>query len=294
MDVAAVAQVRAFNRTVGERIGALSERFLGRERPYGESRILWEVGPAGIDVRELRTRLGLDSGYVSRMLGALERAGLITIGTSRGDKRLRHVRWTRSGRAECAELDRRSDAIAWSFLQPLGDEHRATLVAAMAQVERLLRASMVEIAVEQPTTPAARWCIAQYVSELNKRFEAGWDPSRSISADPHELAPPAGLLLVARLRGNPVACGALKFHPKAPTELKRMWVAPEARGIGLGRRLLQELERQARHAGTRIVRLETNRSLKEAIQLYRTSGYREVERFNDEPYAHHWFEKVLA
>ena len=79
----------------------------------------------------------------------------------------------------------------------------------------------------------------------------------------------------------------------APAELKRMWVAPEYRGLGLGRRLLLELERHARRAGARAVRLETNRALKEAIQLYRRSGYREVTAFNDEPYAHHWFEKRL-
>jgi ribosomal protein S18 acetylase RimI-like enzyme len=72
-----------------------------------------------------------------------------------------------------------------------------------------------------------------------------------------------------------------------------MWVAPEARGLGIGRRLLLELERQSREAGARVVRLETNRALKEAIQLYRSAGYREVKAFNDEPYAHHWFEKRL-
>ena len=72
-----------------------------------------------------------------------------------------------------------------------------------------------------------------------------------------------------------------------------MWVAPAARGIGLGRRLLQELERLAREAGVEVLRLETNRSLGEAIALYRSGGFLEVAAFNDEPYAHHWFEKRL-
>jgi GNAT superfamily N-acetyltransferase len=152
----------------------------------------------------------------------------------------------------------------------------------------------VTVAIEDPDTPGARWCIGRYFEELNARFESGFDPARSISADAHELVPPAGLLLVARLRGEPVGCGALKFHDGAPTELKRMWVAPEMRGMGLGRRLLSELEREATKAGARMVRLETNQTLKEAINLYRHSGYREVERFNDEPYAHHWFEKDLV
>ena len=153
---------------------------------------------------------------------------------------------------------------------------------------------MVSVTVEDPTTPDARWCIDQYFAELNARFETGFDPAQSISADADELTPPAGALLIARLDGRAIGCGALKFHPDAPAELKRMWVAPEARGLGLGRRLLEELEKHARQAGATTVRLETNRSLKEAIQLYRSTGYREVAAFNSEPYAHHWFEKNLG
>jgi GNAT superfamily N-acetyltransferase len=154
--------------------------------------------------------------------------------------------------------------------------------------------AVVIVTVEDPTTPDARWCIDQYFAELNARFETGFDPAQSISADADELTPPAGALLIARLNGRAIGCGALKFHPDAPAELKRMWVAPEARGLGLGRRLLEELEQHAREAGATAVRLETNRSLKEAIQLYRSTGYREVAAFNSEPYAHHWFEKNLA
>ncbi len=99
------------------------------------------------------------------------------------------------------------------------------------------------------------------------------------------------MLLIARLDGQPVGCGALKFHGSDPAELKRMWVAPETRGTGLGRRLLLELEQRARDAGAPAIRLETNRTLGEAIALYRKAGYAEVAAFNDEPYAHHWFEK---
>jgi GNAT superfamily N-acetyltransferase len=152
---------------------------------------------------------------------------------------------------------------------------------------------MVTVDVEDPSTPDARWCIQQYFDELNRRFDAGFDPARSISAEPDELRPPNGLLLIARLRGRAVGCGALKFHPRAPAELKRMWVAADIRGLGVGRRMLFDLEAQARKHRVKVLRLETNGSLHEAIQLYRDSGYREVPRFNDEPYAHHWFEKRL-
>ena len=104
---------------------------------------------------------------------------------------------------------------------------------------------------------------------------------------------PAGLFLVATLHSEPVGCGALKFHPGAPAEIKRMWVASSVRGLGLGRRLLAELEARATAHGVRVLRLETNRALGEAIGLYLAAGYREVAAFNDEPYAHHWFEKAL-
>ncbi len=201
---------------------------------------------------------------------------------------------TDAGLAEWAELDRRSNNLAASVLEPLGAGQRARLVTAMGEVERLLRASAVRFDVEDPGSADARWCLAQYFAELDARFEAGFNPSLSISADVQELTPPAGALLLARDHGLPIGCGAIKFHAGAPAELKRMWIAPEARSLGLGRRLLGELERLARDGGAQVVRLETNRTLGEALALYRGAGFREVAAFNDEPYAHHWFEKHLS
>ncbi len=293
MDMPLVEQVRSFNRTMTERVGALNDHFLGRNHPLGEARLLWEIGEEGTRIRELRRRLGLDSGYVSRLLRSLEKQGLIEVRASERDGRVREVRLTQAGLRERAELDRRADAFAHSLLEPLNESQRVKLVAAMAQVERLLIASMVQITVADPTSQDARWCIEQYFTELGERFETGFDPTLGISAHTHELTPPAGLLLVARLREEPVGCGALKFHENTVVELKRMWVAPRARGLGLGRRLLEALEQKAREAGMTVIHLETNRTLIEAIELYRHSGYQEVEAFNDEPYAHHWFEKRL-
>ena len=288
-----IEQVRRFNRAVAEGIGALDDRFLGRGRPIGESRLLWEIGAEGAEVRTLRARLDLDSGYVSRVLRSLERQGLVHVRVGRGDARVRRAQLTAKGTAERRELDRRSDALAGRMLQPLSERQQAELLRAMTTVEHLLQASMVRVAVEHPSTTDARWCFEQYFSELDSRFDSGFDPAMSLPADARELTAPAGVLLVARLRGQPVGCGALKFHGKAPAELKRMWIAPAARGVGLGARLLRELEDRARAARVRMIRLETNRALREAIALYRRSGYAEVERFNDEPYAHHWFEKRL-
>jgi DNA-binding MarR family transcriptional regulator/GNAT superfamily N-acetyltransferase len=293
MDSASIRRVRSFNRTVTERVGALNERFLGRHRPLGESRLIWEVGTEGAEIRELRARLSLDSGYLSRLLRSLEQQGLVVVDTSRRDRRVRRVRMTHAGSAERAELDRRSDALARGFLEPLNDGQRSKLLSAMAEVERLLNASLVEIVIEDPTTPDARWCFEQYFAELDERFDAGFDPSLSIPADATELTSPSGLLLLARMRGRAVGCGALKLHSNAPAELKRMWVSRDARGLGVGQRLLTELEGHARAAGATVVHLETNRTLTEAISLYRRSGYVEVAAFNDEPYADHWFEKTL-
>jgi DNA-binding MarR family transcriptional regulator/GNAT superfamily N-acetyltransferase len=294
MDAEAIQRVRRFNRTVTQRIGALSDRFLGRARPLGESRTLWEIPPGGLEVRTLRARLGLDSGYTSRVLRSLERQGLIRLDESPEDRRVRRVRLTEAGLTERAGLDARSDEVARSMLEPLTDAERTRLLTAMSEVERLLRVSTLRIEVADPASPDARWCLAQYFAELAARFQAGFDPSRSLPAEASELTPPAGALLVARLGDRPVGCGALKLHGDVPAELKRMWVAPDARGLGLARRLLHVLEQHARDSGVKVLRLETNAALTEAIALYRSSGYREVEAFNDEPYAHHWFEKSLA
>ncbi len=289
-----IGPVRRFNRTVTQRIGALSEEYLARSRPLGASRVLWEIGDGGADVRAIRARLDLDSGYLSRLLRGLQDERLVRVRPARDDHRVRAVRLTGAGRAERAELDRRSDELARSLLAPLNDRQRARLVEAMATVEQLLTAGLIRIGVRDPASSAAQFCLQSYFTELDSRFDTGFDPDASISAAATELAEPAGLFLLAQIRDQPVGCGALKFHGTEPAELKRMWVAASARGLGVGRRILAELERHARQRGVAVLRLETNRRLTEAIQLYRSAGYAEVPAFNGEPYAHHWFEKHLT
>jgi DNA-binding MarR family transcriptional regulator/GNAT superfamily N-acetyltransferase len=289
-----VRQVRQFNRVVTQRVGALDDHYLSRDRPLGEARVLWEIGANGLPVRQLRERLDLDSGYLSRLLRSLEADGLVTVGPSEDDKRVRTARLTRSGRAERAVLDRRSDLMAESLLEPLTDAQRGRLVAAMAEVERLLTAALVEIEVVDPGHRHAQHCLRGYYAELDRRFDAGFDPAVTRTVGPDECRAPAGAFFVATLRGEPVGCGALRFHGRGPAELKRMWVAAPSRGLGVGRRLLAVLEAHAAANGIRTVRLDTNKALTEAIAMYRSAGYREIDAFNDEPYAHHWFEKRLA
>jgi DNA-binding MarR family transcriptional regulator/GNAT superfamily N-acetyltransferase len=294
MDRAEIAQVRRFSRIVTQRVGALNDHFLSRDRPLGEARLLWEIGPKGRDLRSLRADLDLDSGYLSRLLRSLEAAGLITVGSKASDRRVRIARLTASGLRERKVLDRRSDELAASLLAPLNAAQGARLVAAMADVERLLTAAMVEISIIDPAHLYAQHCLREYFSELDRRFDTGFDPALSIPAAEAEMRQPAGQFLVATLRGDPIGCGGLKFHGRKPAEIKRMWVAEPARGLGVGRRMLTELEKHAADQGVRKVRLETNKSLVEAISLYRSAGYVEVAPFNDEPYAHHWFQKQIG
>jgi len=292
MDAVQVHQVRSFNRTVTQRLGVLKENFLNRGRPLGAARFLYEIGRGGAEVRNLRARLELDSGYVSRLLRSLEHQGLVKVRPAAKDGRVRRVTLTRKGLREVTELDRRANAFAESVLAPLSVAQRDRLIVSMAEIERLLRASAVHIKAEAADSADARWCLEHYFRELDERFNTGFDPAKSNSVNAPELTPPAGVFLIARIGGQPIGCGALKVKDRNIGEVKRMWVCTDARGLGVGRRILETLEVVAREYGLCTLRLETNRMLKEAQALYRKCGYLEVEPFNDEPYAHHWFEKA--
>jgi DNA-binding MarR family transcriptional regulator len=288
-----IAQVRSFNRLVTRQIGALNDRYLGR-RPLGEGRVLYEIGTDGATPRDVRARLGLDSGYLSRMVRSLEREGLVEQRPNLADGRTKTLTLTRAGESELAELNRMSDELAASVLEPLSGEQRARLLEAQAEVRRLLAISMVSIAPEDPSSSDARWCLAHYFEELAERFEDGFDPGRTLAVGSDDVAPPGGTFLVARLSGQPAGCGGLKTLSPGLGEIVRMWIDRGQRGLGIGARLLAALEAEAVTRGHERVRLYTNRSLAEGIAMYGSRGYAEIERYNDDPCATHWFEKWLA
>jgi ribosomal protein S18 acetylase RimI-like enzyme len=152
----------------------------------------------------------------------------------------------------------------------------------------------VELREVDVASADAQRCLRAYVAELNRRApERGFDPEKGATARPHEVRPPRGAFVVAYVRGEAVGCGAVKHHPGGVSDIKRMWVAEGARGLGIGRRLLARLEDLARAHGSTQARLETNDVLAEAIGLYRSAGYRQVPAFNDEPFADRWFAKSL-
>lgn len=289
-----ILAVRSFYRTLTLRVGVFSDSFLGRGRPLAQARLLFEIGKTGADVRDLRSWMDLDSGYLSRLLRSVERDGLVEVTARESDLRSRTARLTAVGRRELSELNKLGDRFAAETLEPLNKDEQARLVTAMAEVEKLLNLSFTRISAEDPDSVDAQWCLQQYFAELRERFDHSFDASKSIPADVDELRAPRGAFLVARLDGRLVGCGAVKLVEPGVASVKRMWVSRSMRGVGVGRRILLALEAEAASLDVKTLRLETNKNLHEAQALYRRNGYREVPAFNSEPYANHWFEKRVG
>jgi len=285
--------LRAFNRSFTQRIGVLDERFLGLDRPLGASRLLWEIGRQARPLADLRESLALDSAYLSRLLRQLESEGLCETVSDPADRRRRLVRLTAVGRTEWEELERRSEDLARSLVAPLAESQQRKLAEALRTVERLLEAAAINIEPTDPLDPAAVQALHSYFAELNRRFDTGFDPGDTITVDAPNYRPPAGLFLLARTGRAVGACGAVHVLERGVAEIKRMWVHPDWRGLGLGRRLLESLEHQAAGLGCATVRLDTNDTLIEAIGMYTSSGYHPIDRYNDNPFAGCWFQKQL-
>ena len=294
MDDRTVQTLRLFQRVATRELGLLQDDYLSRRRPLGASRLLWEIGDGPIDVASLRERLGLDPGYASRLLRSLEAEGLVDIERHHTDARAKVVAKTPDGVAEVRELDALSDGATVGLLEGLDADERAELAAAARTITRMLTRVHLEVAIEPPDTEAAYWCRDRYFAEIDGIFDTGYDPAVSIQATDEDLVMPRGALVMARYHGQPVGCGAVKLPPGQPAHLKRMWVAPTARGLGIAGRILTELERIARDSGATVVRLDTNSALAAATSLYRSRGYVEVPDFNGEPHADLWFERRLA
>lgn len=287
MDADSIDRIRDFNRFYTQRLGLLTDRYLGLGRPLGPSRLLWEIGDRA-GVGELRDRLGLDSGYLSRLLRALEEQDLVRVVPHPVDGRARIAELTDAGRRERAALDDRSRAGVVALLSQLSPDQRTELVAAQERVRRLLRLATITIAAAPADDPQAWQCLHQYAAELAERFPEGYDEA-SLTR-PEDLH---GTLLLAREDGTPVGCGAWVRLDPDTAEIRHLWVGPPARGLGLGLRLLKRLEADAAADGIDAVRLGTHSSLHEAIALYRGAGYHEIGPYSGSPYNQLCFEKLI-
>jgi DNA-binding MarR family transcriptional regulator len=290
--------LRRFNRTYTQRIGVLEESFLGTGRPLAVSRLLFEIGatdPAtGATVRDLRERLDLDSGHLSRMLRRLEQEGLVATAPDPADQRRRVVRLTAAGLAARQELDERSEELASRIVAPLTDRQRERLTDALATADLLVRAATVRLLEVPPEHPGAREALGHYLAEIDARFPTGYEPGGSVAA---AASGPGSTYVLATSDGEPVAYGGIRPAPaldEHTIEIKRMWVRSDWRGAGLGSRMLRHLEALAQDRGCTRVVLDTNGVLAEAIAMYERFGYRAIERYpGSDPHATHFFEKEI-
>jgi DNA-binding MarR family transcriptional regulator/GNAT superfamily N-acetyltransferase len=288
-----LAAVRRFNRIYTPRIGALHDSFLGSGLPLPAARLLFEVGPDGATVRDLRRRLGLDSGYLSRLLRSLEADRLIALTDDPSDRRRRICRLTASGMRRWTRLDARSDEIVADLLDPLTTDQRARLADSLATAALLISASTVEFQEVDPAGPGATAALTAYFDELDVRFSNGFDRSDAVGDGVSMMKRPSGSFLVAYAdEGTIVGCGGVQAHDDSTAEVKRMWIHPEWRGAGLGRRLLAALEEACAELGYARVVLDTNVTLTEALAMYEAAGYSPIERYNQNPYAQRWFTKA--
>jgi len=294
--VSTTAVLRRFNRTYTKRIGVLEESFLGTGRPLAVSRLLFEIGAAdGATVRDLRERLDLDSGHLSRMLRRLEKEGLVATTTDPADQRRRLVRLTDAGWTARQELDDRSEELAARIVAPLTDRQRERLTDALATADLLVRAATVRLREVSSTDPLGRAALGHYLDEIDARFPTGYQVEGPVAA---AASGPGSTYVLATSDGEPVAYGGIRPAPAVDAhtiEVKRMWVHPDWRGAGLGSRMLRHLESLACEQGGKRLVLDTNGVLTEAIAMYERSGYRRVERYpGSDPHATHFFEKLIG
>jgi DNA-binding MarR family transcriptional regulator/N-acetylglutamate synthase-like GNAT family acetyltransferase len=292
-----VGVLRRFNRSFTTRVGVLEERFLGLDRPLGHARVLFEIGSRPDEargVRDLRADLDLDSGYLSRILRALEADGLIEVVADPVDARQRIARLTADGRDEWGRLDKRADRLAAAVVDGLASRHRDRLAVALDEADRLLAAAQATFELTDPRAADARVAMARYFDELDRRFTRGFDPGDAIEADALALTVPTGRFVLVRVDGRLAGCGGVQVLADGVAEIKRMWIDDAIRGLGLGARLLHTLEEHAVALGCATVRLDTNGVLTDAIAMYRRAGYRDIPRYNTNPYAELFFEKHLT
>ncbi|WP_246567758.1 MarR family winged helix-turn-helix transcriptional regulator, partial [Streptomyces flaveus] len=177
--------LRRFNRYFTRRIGVLDDHYLGQDRPLGEARLLYEIGD-GVSLRELRSRLGLDAGYLSRMAKALEAQGLVRITVHPQDTRLRVAELTPAGRIEVKEQNRRANRLAEGLLGGLTPAQRGQLTESLSAAQRLLRLAAITVGLVDGAAPDARACLEAYAADLDARFPEGFD--RAALVKPHEVS----------------------------------------------------------------------------------------------------------
>ena len=291
---ARVDAMRRFNRFYTRRIGVLQEGLLQSPFSLAEARVLYEVAhrdrPAAA---ELGQELGLDAGYLSRILRGLRKRGLVDRRPSEADGRRSLLGLTRSGRAAFATLDERSRAEIGAMLDRLAPRGQARLVDAMRTVEELLGdaprpAASYMLRSHQPGDMG--WVVHRHGALYAQEYE--WDERfEALVADivarfVNRFDPKRERCWIAEVDGEVVGSVFLVKQSRTVARLRLMLVEPRARGMGIGKRLVGECIRFARQAGYRKITLWTNSVLLAARHIYEQSGFRLVHEERHHGFGH--------
>ncbi len=287
-----IARLRRFNRVVTREIGALDTSYLGRGRPLGVARVLHLIRPSGTDVAEIRARLGLDTGLLSRTLRSLQTEGLIQLVTDPADRRCRIVHLTTAGQTERQIYENLGHAKAQQVFARAGSRQQA-VIDAMDLIATVMLRDDVEIRDADPDDPAALHCVWSYYQQLLATFDVLTPDMLPLPLpDAAKYRPPTGAFLIAWSDDLPIGCVSLRELEPGIAEVKRLWVDPIARGQGLGLRLMRAIEVRARDMGFTQARLDSNTHLTTAITLYRSDGWSEIAPYTTPP-ANIWLAKRL-
>jgi DNA-binding MarR family transcriptional regulator/GNAT superfamily N-acetyltransferase len=284
MDDAAVETVRSFNRFYTRRIGVLHEGLLDSPWSLAEVRVLYEVAHRpGVTARDLARDLGLDAGYLSRMLQGFVRRGLVRRETSKADGRERQLSLTAEGKRAFAPLDRRSAKEVAAMLAPLTETAQQRLTGAMTAIEQILDpgADAPSAFVLRSHRPGDMGWVVQAHGEIYFR-EYGWD-ERFEALVAHNAGEFVDNFDRARERcwiaerdGERVGSVFLVKKSATIAKLRLLIVDAKARGAGLGATLVDECIRFARECGYRRITLWTQQNLTAARKIYQAAGFRLV------------------
>lgn len=277
-----VAAVRRFNRFYTRQIGVLHEHLLESEFSLTEVRVLYELAHRDAPTAtEIRGELALDAGYLSRLLRGFERRGLVARRRSAADGREHLVALTPRGRAVLSPLEARSNAEVAALLGALSTTDGERLVAAMRTIERLLDGGAgprggYRLRRHRPGDMG--WVVQRHGALYYQEY--GWDErfealvAGIVAQFIEKLDPGAERCWIAERDGEPVGCVFVVRRSKTVAQLRLLLVEPAARGLGIGRRLVGECLRFARHAGYAKIMLWTNDVLHAARRIYEQAGFR--------------------
>ncbi|OYU40880.1 MAG: PadR family transcriptional regulator [Pseudorhodobacter sp. PARRP1] len=287
-----IARLRRFNRAVTREVGALDHSYLGRGRPLGAARVLQLITPQGTDIAEIRARLALDSGLLSRLLRSLEAESLIQLVSDPADRRRRTAHLTGAGEAEMRAYNAIGYARAAETLARAKGREQA-LIDAMDLIATTLLQDQIAIRDAGPSDPASLACLQSYYDLLAEKITGITPDMLALPlSDPEKYRAPHGAFLVAWSDDLPVGTVSLRPLDGTTAEVKRLWVHTSARGQGLARRLMHAIETRARSLGYTALKLDTNAALTEAIALYHRDGWHDIPAYTQFP-ATHWLGKTL-